>query len=186
MSYSGRSGPESRINIFNSIRIFGLKINSDDLALNSIELDLYLNMLTSILFGSSSLFRERVRNEKLLSSSSMSWESLNGFRTFYFIASTINPDRLIEEIEYEFNDISITEDTFERIKKVWIANEVKMIDNVDRAYDCIFDDIISYGKVVNNKIDLIRRMSLNTLNKLISNIDFTNTSIVKMICNNNE
>ena len=83
------------------------------------------------------------------------------------------------------NNISISSDTFERIKKVWIANEVKIIDSVDRAYDNLYDDIINYGKVVTNRLDLIRRMSINTLNKLIDNIDFSNISVVKMMSNDN-
>jgi len=46
----------------------GLKIPTKGLKLTDLELDLYLNILTTITFGSSSVFRERVRNDKILSS----------------------------------------------------------------------------------------------------------------------
>ena len=159
----------------------GLKVPIKNLSLEDIELDLYLNMLTNILFGSSSEFREKVRNEKLLSGIYTEWESLEGFRTFYLMASTVDPDKLIEIIKDELKNITISLNVFERIKKVWIANEVKIIDNVERAESNLFDDIINYGRVISNKTDLIRKMKISKLNNLIKEIDFDNISIVKMM-----
>ena len=98
-------------------------------------------MLTNILFGSSSEFRERIREKKLISNIYTDWEKLNDYRTFYIMASTKNPDKLLEEIVDELNDLSLPEKVFERLKKVWIANEVKMIDDIYATmYNC-FDDI---------------------------------------------
>ena len=162
----------------------GLKVPINNLNLGDVELDLYLNMFTNILFGSSSLFREKVRNEKLLSGIYTEWESWDNFKTFYIMASTINPDKLVDEIINEFNNISISEDAFNRIKKVWIANEVKVIDNVERAEASLFDDIINYDRVISNRIDLIRNMKISVLKKIIHEIDFNNISIVKMLSNN--
>ena len=56
-------------------------------------------MLTTILFGSSSEFRERLRKEKILNSIYTEWESIYGFRLFYLMASTSNPDKLITEMK---------------------------------------------------------------------------------------
>ena len=67
--------------------------------LNDVDLDLYLSMITTILFGASSEFRERVRTEKILNDIYLDWEDLEGFKTFYFMASTIDPDRLLSEIQ---------------------------------------------------------------------------------------
>ena len=159
----------------------GLKIDVKDYEIDDIELDLYLNMLTSILFGSSSLFRENTRNKKILSGIYMTWESYDYFRVFYLMASTIDPDELVKEIKDTFDNISITEDNFERIKKVWIANEVKIIDNIDRAESNLFDDIINYRRIIPNKLDLIRNMKLSKLNKIIEKIDFNNISVVEML-----
>ena len=141
-------------------------------------------MLTNILFGSSSEFRERIREKKLISNIYTDWERLNDYRTFYIMASTKNPDKLLEEIVDELNDLSLPEKVFERLKKVWIANEVKMIDDIYATmYNC-FDDIIKYNKIITNRLELIKKMNINKLNDLVKEIDFTNTSVVKMLSKN--
>ena len=126
----------------------GLKVSSKQFTMQDLELDLYLNILTTIIYGSSSEFRERVRNDKLLSSIYTEWESIEDYKVFYLMATTINPDKLIEEIKYELENLSITERAFERIKKVWIANEVKMIDSIDATVNNIYDDILRYKKII--------------------------------------
>ncbi len=160
---------------------YGLKIPTKNLKLDKLELDLYLNILTTILFGASSEFRERTRNEKILSGIQMEWEVLEGFRVFYLIATTKEPDRLEEEIKDEINNLSITEDAFNRIKKVWIANEIRMIDNIDATVSNLYDDILKYESIVSDRIDKIRSMKLKTLEELIKKIDFKNTSVVQML-----
>ena len=162
---------------------FGLKFPRKKTTLDKLELDLYLNMLTTILFGSSSLFRERVRQEKLLSGLYTEWESLDDYRTFYFMASSLYPDRLIKEIKKEFKNIVIEEGDFNRIKKVWIANEVRIIDNMDATVSNLYDDILKYHEVIPDKIEKIRSMKLSTLENLIEEIDFQNISVVKMLPN---
>ena len=161
----------------------GIKVPTKNLKVSDIELDLYLNILTTILFGSSSDFREKVRREKLLSSISMDWERIDNFRTFYLMANTNYPDELIKEINKVLKNINISNDSFERIKKVWIAGEVKIYDNVDLVVGNSYDDIIKYNKLIDNRVELIRNLDLKKLKEIIKNIDFNNKSIVKMIGN---
>ena len=160
---------------------YGLKISTKRIKLDSFELDLYLNMLTTILFGASSPFREKCRQEKLLNSLDIEWESVDNFRTFYLMANTINPDDLEKALKEEIKNINLDKSTFQRIKKVWIANEVKMIDNINATVNNIYDDILRYNKIIPNRIDTIKKMKLDTLKELIKDIDFNNNSIVKMI-----
>ena len=160
---------------------YGLKVSTKKLKIDDLELDLYLNMLTTILFGASSPFREKCRQEKLLNSLDMEWESITDFRTFYLMANTINPDKLEKALEEEIKNINLDKDTFQRIKKVWIANEVKMIDNINATVNNLYDDILRYNKVIPNRIETIKKMKLDTLKELIKSIDFNNSSIVKMI-----
>ena len=152
----------------------GLKVPRKKIKLSEEELDLYLCMLTNMLFGASSEFRERARVDKLLNDIYTEWETTNDFKTFYLFATTIKPNSLVKEINEEFDNISVSEKAFNRIKKVWIANEVKIVDNIDRIEHNIYDDIISYNKIINNRVEMIRKMNFKTLNKLIKEIDFSN------------
>ena len=177
---------EKEVNFEADIKVpkiaYGLKIPTKALGISDdLELDLYLSMLTTIIFGSSSEFRERVREEKLINNFYNEWETIEDYRVFSIYSSTPNPDLLLSEIIQELENINIKEEDFLRMKKVWIANEVKIADYLEATVNNIYDDIIRYNKIIPNRVDLIRKMKLTKLNTLISKIDFTNTSIIRML-----
>ena len=158
----------------------GIKIPTKDLKLSDLELDLYLNMITTIIYGSSSEFRERVRTQKLISGIYTEWESIKDFKVFYLMATSPSPDKLIDEVIYELENLSIKEETFNRIKKVWIANEVKMIDSIDSTVNNLYDDILRYKDIIPNKIEQIRNLKIDKINELVKKINWKNISTVKM------
>ncbi len=160
----------------------GLKVSTEELSnYDDLTLDLYLEMLTTLCFGSSSEFRERVRNKKILNNFYSEWEAITGFRTFLILASTNDPDELISEIKSELKNISIDEDAFTRMKKVWIANEVKMADYVDSVESNMYDDILNYKRVIPDKVDMIRALNVKDMNNILEKIDFDNLAVVKFI-----
>lgn len=176
--------PEKEIPINIKIPKIGLgyKFSKDSLGIkDELELDLYLGMLTSILFGSSSLFRENARNKHLMTGFSCEWDSIKDYKTLLIYAETENPDLLIDEIEKELENIEISLEDVDRLKKVWIANEVKTIDDIDSTIANYYDDIIRYHKVIDNKLELIRKMNKKTLDNLISNMKFNNRSKVILL-----
>ena len=158
----------------------GLKIDKDKLELKDFELDLYLSMLTNILFGAASIFREKVRKEKILNGFYTEWETYDNFKTFYLMASTIEPEELIKEVKSVLEKKEIDEDSFNRIKKVWLSREIKSIDSIDETVDSTYHDILNYKKIIPNKLDIIKNMKYKVLKDLIKKIDFKNISIVKM------
>ena len=160
----------------------GYKFSKDDLKIDdSLELDLYLQLLTTLLFGSSSLFRERIRSKKLMTSFSFEWDDVKKYKSLLVYGETEDPDLLIGEIQEELENIKIEEDDFNRIKKVWIANEVKMIDYVETTVSNIYDDMIRYNRVIDNKIDLIRKLDIGKLRELISRMKFNNRAKVILL-----
>ena len=158
-----------------------IKVPKKGLELKGLELDLYLEMLTTILFGSSSEFRERVRVLNLLNDIYTEWEDIEDYKTFYLFATTKEPDKLISEIEYELDHLSIPENAFERMKKVWIANEVKVLDDIEIMGNNLFDDFITYGRVIPNRVEEIKNMSHKKIDELIRKIDLKNRSVLKML-----
>lgn len=173
---------ELQVNIKVPKIALGYKFSLKDLKINDeLELDLYLSMFTTLLFGSSSLFRERVRNNHLMTSFYTEWDYIKDYRSLLIFAETENPELLIGEVQKELENINIESQDFERIKKVWIANEVKMIDYVENTVSNMYDDMIKYRKVINNKVDLIRKLNLKTLEELISRLKFNNRSKVILL-----
>ena len=137
-------------------------------------------MLSTMLFGSSSLFREEARSNKLLNSFYMEWDNIEDYKTFLVLASTNDPKNLIKKLKEELANHKLEEAVFQRMKKVWIANEVKMADYIDSTVNNIYDDMIRYHKVIPNKVDIIRKMNMKTLEEIVSNVDFNNISVVTM------
>lgn len=158
----------------------GLKVDNTKLGLTGYELSLYLHMLSTMIFGDSSIFRERVREKRLSTGFSIGWEILKDISVLYINSSSVKPDELINEIKEELKNINIDEASLKRIKKVWISREIRSIDKVEDTFDTIYDDIVKYGEVIPNKIDMIKSMKLKVLKDLTKKIDFTNISIVKM------
>ena len=161
---------------------YGIKMPIKDISMtNELELDLYLSMLVSLVFGQSSEFRERMRSKKLINSLYTQKETIPDYKVFYLLASTENIDELLKEIKEELKKFKIDEESFERMKKVWIANEVRISDSVYSYPSNVYDDIIRYNKVITNRIDLIRKMKFSKLEKLVKELNLDNYSIVKMI-----
>lgn len=160
----------------------GYKFSKEELKLkDDLEMDLYLSAFTTLLFGRASLFKERVRNKHLMTNFYYEWDYTKDYKSLLIFAETENPELLIEEIQNELENINISNDDLERIKKVWIANEVKMIDYVDTTVNNVYYDMIKYRRLIDNKIELIRKINKETLDKIISNMEFNNRSKVILL-----
>lgn len=160
----------------------GLKVPTKNFSkYEDITLDLYLQMFTTLVFGSSSLFREKVRNMKIINSYYDDWESILGFKNYLLVVSSNEPDKFIQEFRKEITNVNIDSNAFNRMKKVWIANEVKLFDCVDSVASNVSDDLIRYGDVIPDKIDRIRNLNLEELNDILSKIDFSNISYIKCL-----
>lgn len=130
--------------------------------------NLYLQLITSVLFGSSSLFREEARKEGLMSGMYYSWEEVEETINLIFQVETKKPVEFLNALKSTLSNIKIDESDLERYKKVWIANEVRLFDYTDAITDNIFGDIISYMEPVTNRISLIRKMNKHDLEKTIA------------------
>ena len=89
-----------------------------------------------------------------------------------------NPKELIPLIKKYYDEYKITEEDLERYKKVRISKEVRRLEYVTSAVLGLKKDIINYGDVLFNKIDLIKAISLDKVKKVKKELDFDNVSIV--------
>jgi predicted Zn-dependent peptidase len=156
----------------------GLKIHND--SKNKLLTRLYYKMIFNCLLGSTSLFNERVEKLNLVHNFSFDIENYEDIYTLYIINSSNDIDKLLEEVKHEFKSHKIKESDFNRIKKVWIARLVKASDDVFEMIDISYDDIIRYGDIINNKIEIIKNMSYKEMKELLKKIDFDNMSVVRM------
>ncbi len=161
---------------------YSIKISKDNFKdLNDIDISMYLGIMISYLFGQTSEFKEKVTLQSLSSGFFLEKNSYDNFYTIDITAESDKADILIEEINKTLENIKINKKDLERIKKVWIASEIRMIDSVEMTVDNIYSDIISYDKIYDNRIELIRQIDLKNINKFLKKLDLTNRSLVMIL-----
>jgi len=143
----------------------------------------YIALLVNTKFGASSLFREKLKKEGLITSFYIDREIIDDYVLLFFKADTKKPKELVEAIRKELNNIKITEEEIERMKKVWISSYVMTYDDINGACDNIIDDIIIYDKFIDNKIELYRSLNKKDCMNMLKGLDFTNSSVVTIIPN---
>ncbi len=148
---------------------------------NKVILDLYLNMIVSLCFGSSSEFREMIRKRHLVSRSGYYFQDVDNIITFMVEADVLNYPVYIKELENYLANLSIEEKDLERMKKVWISSEVIKTDYADNLVDNVVDELVNYQKVIDNYVGLIKNMNITTMREVISSLDFSNKAIVRVV-----
>ena len=139
---------------------------------------LYLGLFNNIKFGLSSEFRERMKQKQLMTSFYTEREIYGDYILIVFVADSDKPDELISEIKQELKTFDIKVEEIERLKKVWISSEVIMIDNMLITLDNILYDLINYGKIIDNKVEIFKSLNLKALKETIQSINFDNASYV--------
>ena len=135
-------------------------------------------MIIALGFGSTSDFREYLLNNSLFTSSSYQLMDTNTHYVISFYATTNKPKELIEKTRNYFKNIELNKENFERLKKIWIASEVRMIDSIHGTANNIMYDVLDYGEYKNNKINDIRSLSYDTLNKVKECLDLNNEAVI--------
>ncbi len=159
----------------------GIKIPKSLFKQKDMELELYLTIFSNMIFGPSSTFRERTRASKLLNDIYTEIEQTEDYIVYYLYATSTKVDDLINEVNKEIIAMKLDKKDFDRAKKVLIANEVKVTDDIMRMENSVFDDIVRFKKIFPNRIETIKRMNFNTLKEIINKIDFGNKCTIKMI-----
>ena len=166
---------------------FSIKINKKLFKdFSDIEQNMYLGIVMSHLFGQTSDFKEYVTNNRLTSGFYVEKNTFYDYITLDITAESDKADIFIDEIKKVLKNIIIKKSELERIKKVWIASEIRMIDSVELTVDNIFSDFIMYDKVYIDRIDYIKKLNVKRLNKFIQNLDLSNQSLVMILPNENK
>lgn len=163
--------------IVNPKMAYGIKIPVKDIK-DKYKYNLYVGMILNVLFGLSSKFRERMKKEKLMTSFYNERDFVGDYLIIRFFSDSKNAKRLVQELKNELEHGEVTEEEMERLKKVWISSEVMMVDNISLTLDNLLDDIVTYGKIIENKIDLYKEMNIKELKEIHKSIDFENSCVV--------
>ena len=159
---------------------YSYKFNLDDMGKNRLETRLYLSLLFSHLFGETSTFNEKVLDNNLAINFYLDHLSFENIYTFTIEAESEYADLFKEEVDNTLKNIVITEEDFERIKKIWISVVIRSLDNKENLAYSIVDDIIKDGMVC-DQLELINKLKYIELEKYIKKVDLSNRSFVLML-----
>ena len=162
-----------------------IKLPIKDIKLTRRELSLYLYILFTSMFDETSSFDEKLKKDKIINSTTyVSTLNTNTHILISIVNETFKYKEFIKRVEDKLKYIAITEDDFNRKKKVLISNEIFAFEYAEQINDIILDDVLYTGKVEDNPIGVIENLKLDVLNNLISKIDPNNIS--KIILKNKE
>ncbi len=161
---------------------FSVKINKERFKdFTEIEENMYLGVIMSSLFGTTSDFKEKVTKESLTSGFYIEKNQFDNYITLDITSESDKADLFVDEIKKTLKNIKIKSSELERIKKVWIASEIRMIDNVEMTVDNVYSDFITYNDVYLNRVDYIKGLNIKRLNKFIKELDLSNQSLVMVL-----
>jgi len=146
------------------------------------DLSLYLYILFSILFDSTSDFNILVKEKNIITNTlSINIFNCDTHILVYLYSQTKKYLELLKYIENTLKKINIKQSDFDRKKKVLISNEILAYDSIFSVNDLIIDDILFDNKIDNDIINRIENLNLDTLNEIIKKINFNNKNVI-LVC----
>lgn len=162
---------------------YNYKINKKIFKMDDYFLTIYLAIFLRLKFGETSLFLENGLKSKDFLDLAYYVGVTDTHVILTFEAMGENVFGLDKKIEAELLKNNFEEHDFKRMVACLIASEINTIDNVNAlAYD-IFDDVISYGNYHNKKIDELKKLKYDDMQKIVSKLNLDHKATIKIINN---
>lgn len=159
---------------------YSYKFDLDKLTSDRLLSRLYLSLVFTHLFGETSKFNEKVLENELAINFYIDHLSFDNIYSFSIEAESEYADLFKDEVDKTLEDIVISQEDFERIKKIWISVVIRSLDNKEHLAYSIVDDIIKDGNIY-DQLELINSLKYTDLLKIIDKLDLSNKSFILMI-----
>lgn len=142
-------------------------------------LNLYLGIIFSVLFDTTSIFYEKMKEEKLLDIPiDIDTLDIDSHKVFMLSFRADNYERIIEEIENTLSNIVISEEDLNRKIKVNISELLYVFEDISKTNKWILNNKIMYDNIYTNIYDLLKGMNINELNNVVKHLNLKNKSIL--------
>ena len=148
-------------------------------------MEILLVLLTNILYGSSSRFREEALKLGIMSFFTISKAIIDDFLLVEFAAESKEPEKLAAMVKEYFLNQTIEDLDLERNKKSYIAGLVLSSDRVVSTVSNLVDTVIDYGDIIPNKMDIIKSINLKYIFYVKNKINIDNSSLIIAYPKNN-
>ena len=148
------------------------KNNFKTLKLSRLELKLYLDIISKINFGTTSIINEELKSNGIINKYIGSrLEETDDYFIQIFIAETDYPDYFINRIKDTMSKLSASDEDISRKIKVATSNLIWLFDNIESINTSIQDDILNYGTVINDINVIYKSLSSETAEKIIEKLE---------------
>ncbi len=154
---------------------YSYKLNISDIDLEKRFIMKYLTIYFDALYGSVSDFEEEIENEKICDDGlEFMISKTDTHLLITFMAECKNPSKMVKKInKYIGQDISLND--FNRKKKVILASNIFMSDNIYSINNKVTNDILDNDEVITDIYEENESLKYEDLINLIKKIDFKNT-----------
>lgn len=142
---------------------------------------IYLSIILRNNFGSTSLFREELLENNLVTSIGAGREIFKDLVTIEVVFESKNVDKVIKLVKDKLKKLSITEEEVRRRIRSNIAAIINDYDDIEYVNSDISDQLVTYGSLDDNMYDKYNNLNVEEANEVISKIDFSNSSIVMLV-----
>ena len=127
-------------------------------------------MSLNINFGSTSLFKEYIINNRLVDDFSYSVSINKDFVILLFETSSSFPKEIIKLTEEKLDNLDIPADDFIRKNRVSIASSILGYEDAFDVNNQIRSDIMRYDGIINNVPSIFESLKIEDAQKIIKNI----------------
>ncbi len=159
---------------------YAYKLDIDSLHNDRILTRQYLSLIFSHLFGETSKFNEKVLEDNLATGFYLDHIFFDNIYVFSLEAESEYADLFKDEVDNTLKNINISEEDFERVKKIWISIVIRGLDNKENLAYSVVDDLVRDNTIF-DQIELINRLNYEEMQDIISKLDLTNKSFVLMV-----
>ncbi len=154
---------------------YSYKINIENIDLERRFIIKYLTIYFDAVYGSVSDFEEEIEKTKLCDDGiEFMITKTDKHLLITFIAETQKPDELAHLID-KYMKSDILETDFNRKKKIVLASNIFMSDNIYSINNKVVNDVLETGEVITDIYEENESLKFDVLNSIISKLDFSNT-----------
>lgn len=139
----------------------------------------YICIFLDVKLGMTSTFNEKLKALNIVTDGlDLTYVETDDHLLFMLIADTKEPEKLMDYIKEELDDLTIEEAEFNRKKKMLLSSHLFMSDNIYQINSKIMNNIIKEGKVLANSYNEISGYNVDQLNYIMENLSFNNSNYV--------
>ncbi len=156
----------------------GYKIDCSGIDKNINDIKTYLSILLDLKLGSTSTLNELLKAQNLITHDiDITLINTDKHILVILIIETNEIDKVLNKVENELKNIEITEEDFERKKKVRKSNCIYRSDSIYSINNKIMNNIMNYGSVILNDYKKIDDLNIKDMNKIIKKINLNNKTV---------